>query len=154
MALVRVSPFGCTLNPFRKMTEVQSEMSRLFDGFFDGGVRAPGVERIWTPPVEVYETRDELVVKAELPGVSEKDIHLSIAGDMLTLRGERHRQEQTKQEDYYRAERWYGKFERSLPVPFPVQADKIHAGYRDGVLTVTLPKAEQVRPREVKIDVQ
>jgi hypothetical protein len=86
-------------------------------------------------------------MKTELPGLADKDIHLSITGDILTLRGERVWNRDVKQENYYRAERWFGKFERALPLPIAVQADKVKASYRDGVLTVTLPKAEGSSPR-------
>ena len=103
--------------------------------------------------MDVYETKDELVLSAELPGLNEKDIHLSITGDMLTLRGERQWSQEVKQDSVYRIERWFGKFERTLPLPIPVQADKVKATYRDGVLTVRLPKAEEVKPKEIKIDV-
>jgi HSP20 family protein len=111
------------------------------------------MERVWAPAVDMYETKDDLVVAAELPGLNEKDIHLSITGDVLTLRGERGWNQEVKQESYYRGERWFGKFERSVPLPISVQADKVRASYRDGVLTVKLPKAEEIRAREIKIDV-
>ena len=149
MAIVRFRPFG---SMDREVTDIQGEVNRLFDSFF-GRAPMPGGERAWTPSVDVYETRDELVVKAELPGLSQKDIQLSITGDMLALRGERRWEEESNQPQYLRTERWYGKFERTLPLPFPVQADKVRAGYRDGVLTVTLPKAEQIRSKDIKIDV-
>jgi HSP20 family protein len=92
-------------------------------------------------------------VSFELPGVSEKDVNVSITGDLLTVRGERQWQEQAKNDNYHRLERMYGKFERSVQLPFPVQANKVKATYRDGVLVVTLPKAEEVKPREIKIDI-
>jgi len=152
MALVRFRPLGTALDPFRDVSDIQSEVNRLFDGFF-GRQSQSQVERVWAPAVDMYETKDELVVAAELPGLSEKDIQLSIGGDMLTLRGERAWQHETKQENYYRGERWFGKFERSLPLPIPIQADKIKASYRDGVLTVRLPKAEDIKSRDIKIDI-
>ena len=156
MALVRFRPFSSSVDPFRDVSDIQSEVNRLFDSFFGrpnqvGG--SGGMERVWAPAVDMYETQDELVVTAELPGLNEKDIHLSITGDMLTLRGERGWNHEVKQESYYRGERWFGKFERTLPLPIPVQADKVKASYRDGVLTVTLPKAEEIKPKEIRIDV-
>jgi HSP20 family protein len=138
MALVRFRPFG-SLD--REGTDIQLEVNRLFDSFFGRGAPTPAGERVWAPPVDVYETQDEMVVNAELPGLSEKDIHLSITGDLLTLRGERRWEEQGKPQEYLRTERWYGKFERTLPLAFPVQAEQVKASYRDGVLVVTLPKA-------------
>jgi HSP20 family protein len=153
MAIVRFRPFGTAVDPFREFGEVQHEMNRLFDNFLGRGSQSGGMERVWAPAVDMYETKDELVVAAELPGLNEKDIHLSITGDMLTLRGERHWNQETKQDTYYRSERWYGKFERTLPLPVPVQADKVKASYREGVLTVKLPKVEEIKPKEIKIDV-
>ena len=150
MALVR---FRQAVDPFRELNEVQAEMNRVFDSFFGRPTVAGGMERVWAPAVDMYETKDELVMSAELPGLNEKDIHLSITGDLLTVRGERHWSQDVKQESVYRGERWYGKFERSLPLPFPVQADKVKASYRDGVLTIKLPKAEEIKPKEIKIDV-
>jgi HSP20 family protein len=154
MAIVRFRPFSPAVDPLRDFSEIQSEMNRLFDSFFGRPSHlGAGMERVWAPAVDMYETKDELVVTADLPGLDEKDIHLSITGDMLTLRGERHWNQQVKQESYYRGERWFGKFERTLPLPVPVQADKVKASYRDGMLTVSLPKTEEIKPKEIKIDV-
>jgi HSP20 family protein len=153
MALVRFRPFSETLEPFRDLSDIQHEVNRLFDGFFGRPAQVANRERVWAPVVDMYETKDELVVTAELPGMDEKDIHLSITGDMLNLRGERHWNQEVKQDSYYRGERWFGKFERSLPLPIPVQADKVKATYRDGVLTVKLPKVEEIKAKEIKIDV-
>jgi HSP20 family protein len=138
----------------RDIGEVQSEMNRLFDGFF-GRPAQPGVsERVWAPVADMYETKDELVVKLDLPGMNEKDVQVSITGDLLSIKGQRFETQEAKQESYYRAERWTGRFERIFQVPVPVQADKVHATYREGVLTVTLPKVEAVKPKDIKIDVQ
>lgn len=125
------------------------EMSRMFEGFF--GRSMPGMERAWSPAVDMFEAKDDLVVTVELPGMSDKDIQISITGEMLSLRGER--VSQAKEEGLYRGERWYGKFERNLTLPYPVQTDKVKATYRDGVLTITLPKAEELKPKAIKIDV-
>jgi HSP20 family protein len=153
MALVRFRPLSQAVDPFRDLGDIQSEMNRLFDGVFGRSSQVGAVERVWAPPVDMYETKEELVVTAELPGLKEKDIHLSMTGDMLTLRGERQWNQEDKRESCYRGERWYGRFERTLPLPIPVQADKIKATYRDGVLAITLPKAEEIRAKEIKIDV-
>ena len=118
--------------PFRDLTDMQAEINRAFD---------------------VYETRDQLVVAVELPGVREKDIHLSMTGDVLSLRGQRGIAAEVPQENYHRIERWSGTFERHVQLPIPVQADKIRASYRDGVLEIRLPKLEEVKPREIKIEV-
>ena len=154
MAIVRFRPFSQAVDSFRDFGDMQAEVNRLFDDFLGRPAQQPGsMERVWAPAVDMYETKDSLVVVAELPGLHEKDIHLSITGDVLSVRGERQWNQEVKQESYYRGERWYGKFERSLPLPMPVQADKVTAKYRDGVLTITLPKVEEIRPKEIKIDV-
>jgi HSP20 family protein len=101
----------------------------------------------------MYETKDDLFVALELPGIREKDVNVSITGDMLTVKGDRRFERDVTDEGYYRLERVYGKFERSMPLPIPVQADKVKATYRDGVLEIRLPKVEEVKPKEIKIDV-
>ena len=154
MAIVRFRPFSQAVDSFRDFGDMQAEVNRLFDNFLGRPAQQhAGMERVWAPAVDMYETKEALMVVAELPGLVEKDIHLSIVGDVLNLRGERQSNQEVKQESYYRGERWYGKFERSLPLPMPVQADKVTAKYRDGVLTITLPKVEEIRPKEIKIDV-
>jgi HSP20 family protein len=154
MAILRWRPMDQSMDPFREVVEIQSEMNRLFSGLFGRPANASMTrDRAWAPPLDMEETKDELVVTAELPGVEEKAINLSITGDLLTLRGERMGPE-PKAEGAYRGERWFGRFERTVSLPFPVQADKVKATYRDGVLTITLPKVEEIKPREIKIEVQ
>ena len=154
MAIERWRPFGTMerWQPFRNVSELQTEMNRLFDSVFGQPTMAAG-ERMWAPVCDVWETKDDVVVAFELPGISEKEVHVSMTGDVLTVRGERRWQEAPKDDTYHRVERVYGKFERTLQVWVPVQADKVKATYRDGVLTVRLPKADEVKPREIKIDI-
>jgi HSP20 family protein len=139
-------------DPFR---DIQTEMNRLFDNFLGRPTAtATGTgSRVWMPIVDLYESNDDLVLNFELPGVREKDISLSITGDVLTVKGERQFDQQLHDDNYVHAERAYGKFERSIRLPMPVQAERVRATYRDGVLEVSLPKAEEVRPKEIKIDV-
>ena len=154
MAIARWRPFGALTErePFR---DIQSEVNRLFDSFLGRPTSAAtGTgSRVWMPVVDMFETKDELLLNFELPGVHEKDVSLSITGDLLTVRGERQFHQELKDDNYYHVERAYGKFERSVQLPMPVQADRVKATYRDGVLEVRLPKAEEVRPKEIKIDV-
>jgi HSP20 family protein len=157
MAVDRWRPF-MTLErwePFSNTSEIQDEMNRLFDSFFGRPTSVATAEgaRVWAPVFDMYETKDELVLKVELPGVREKDISLSITGDLLTVKGERAFDQEQKDENYFRAERVYGKFERTIQLPLPVQADRVTATYRDGVLEVKLPKAEEVKPKDIKIDI-
>jgi HSP20 family protein len=155
MAIERWRPFGTLVerDPFR---DIQNEMNRLFDNFLGRATStaAPTGSRVWMPVVDMYETKDDLVLNFELPGVREKDISLSITGDVLTVRGERQFNQQLNDGDQYvHTERVYGKFERSIRLPMPVQGDRVRATYRDGVLEVSLPKADEVRPKEIKIGV-
>ena len=138
-------------DPFRELSDMQAEINRAFDAYFGVRPRAAVPERAWAPPIDVYETRDDLVVAVELPGVREKDIHLSMTGDVLTLSGQRGIAAEAREENYHRIERWYGTFERHVQLPIPVQGDKIRASYKDGVLEIRLPKLEEAKPREIKI---
>ncbi len=155
MAMERWRPFGTVVGwePVRNLNDIQGEVNRLFDGFFGRPSMAAAGERMWAPLADMYETKDDLFITFELPGVREKEVSVSITGDLLTVKGERRLEQDLKDEGYYRLERLYGKFERSVPLPIPVQADKVKATYRDGVLEIRLPKVEAVKPKEIKIDV-
>ena len=109
--------------------------------------------RMWAPVLDMHETKDDLVLNFELPGVRDKEVSLSITGDLLTVRGERGLNRDLTDESYHHVERVYGKFERSVQLPVPVQAEKVKATYRDGVLEVKLPKVDEVKPKEIKIDI-
>jgi|SRR5215813_2924346 len=154
MAMERWRPFGLSTmdrwEPFR-VSDIQCEVNRLFDNFFGGP--ASGTGRTWAPPVDMYATKDDLVLGVEMPGVSEKDVSVSITGDLLTVKGERRFENQVKEKDLLHVERTYGKFERLIQLPMAVQADRVKATYRDGILEIRLPKAEEVKPKEIKIDV-
>jgi len=142
------------LDPFRDLMDIQSEINRAFDSYFGPQTRpSAAMERSWPPALDIWETKDDLVVAVELPGVNEKDIHLSIVGDTLTLRGRRGPNGDVGEENYHRTERWSGNFERQIRLPIPVRADKVRASYRDGVLEIRLPKVEEIKPREIKIEV-
>jgi HSP20 family protein len=138
--------------PFR-VNDIQDEMSRLFDSFFGRPATVAAGERMWAPLSDMHETKDDLYVTFEIPGIREKDVNVSITGDVLTVKGERRLERDLKDEGYHRLERVYGKFERSVPLLIPVQADKVKATFRDGVLEIRLPKVEEVKPKEIKIDV-
>jgi len=108
-------------------------------------------ERSWTPAVDVFEKDDKFVVKAELPGMKEEDIDVSVVGDALTIRGEKVAETEVDEEDYYRSECSYGSFIRSLPLPSNVNADKITATYEGGVLEISLPKVAEIKPKKVRV---
>ncbi len=150
MALLRFRPFTQDLS--RDVTDIQTQMNRLFDNFLGQPTSSGMPEHVWAPVADMYETSNEVVVTAELPGLNEKDIHLSITGDLLSIQGERPWTGEPQEANYYRRERWFGKFQRTFSLPMPVQASQVKATYRDGVLTVSLPKAEEIRPKEIKIE--
>jgi HSP20 family protein len=155
MAMERWRPFGFgdRWEPFRNVSDIQGEVNRLFDTFLGRPVQASPAMRSWLPSVDMHETKDELVLSVEVPGVSEKDVTVSITGDLLSIKGERRVTDPTSDQKYLHVERVYGQFERLIQLPMAVQADKVKAMYRDGVLTITLPKAEELKPREIKIDI-
>ncbi len=155
MTIERWRPFGATerWRPFRELSDIQTEMNRLFDSVFGYPASVSTGERIWAPRCDMWETKDDVVLAFEVPGVAEKDVNVSITGDVLTVKGERRLQRELNEQSYHRLERAYGKFERTVQLPMAVQADKVRAHYRDGVLTITLPKADEVKPREIKIDI-
>jgi HSP20 family protein len=105
----------------------------------------------WMPPVEIFEKEDNLVLRAELPGMSEKDIELAVENGILTLRGEKKQGTDLKEENIHRAERYYGSFMRTFSLPTTVEVDKIRASYKDGVLEVVLPKAEVAKSKRIEI---
>ena len=137
--------------PFRDLVSVQDDMNRLFDDFFGRlPMRTEGMERMWAPNVDVSETKDNIIVTAEIPGMTKDDIKVTLNENTLTLSGEKKRE---KEANYHRIERSYGSFTRSFDLPTTVQFDKIKANYKDGVLQITLPKSEEVKPKEIPIAV-
>ena len=157
MAMERWRQYGVAdrWEPFRNLVDIQGEVNRLFDTFVGRPAAAGSAAgRSWIPAVDMCETKDDLVLKVELPGVREKDVTVSITGDLLTIRGERRwNEEEARDHKFLHVERVYGQFERIIHLPLAVQADKVKATYREGVLEVRLPKVEEVKPREIKIDI-
>jgi len=139
-------------DPFRDLNMLQDRMNRLFD---DAGRTwrhdEPAATTSWSPAVDIFETETDIVVKAELPGMERKDITLNLEKNVLTLRGERRFEKETKDENYHRIERSYGGFSRSFSIPATVDEEKIRADYKDGVLKILLPKKEQAKPKQIKI---
>ena len=139
-------------DPFRDLHGLQDRMNRLFEDAGRGWrAEEPAATTSWSPAVDIYETDNEITVKAELPGLEQKDITLSLENNVLTLKGERRFEKETKQENYHRIERSYGGFSRSFAIPATVDDDKIKADYKDGVLMIALPKKELVKPKQIKI---
>ncbi len=142
--------------PLRDIVSIQDEMNQLFDNFFGGRVPRRWLkaeEGLWTPNVDVSETKDEIVVTAEMPGMKKEDIKLSVQDNVITLSGEKKSEEEKKDANFYRLERSFGSFCRSFTLPTPVEAEKIKANFKDGILKVTLPKSEKVKPKEIPINI-
>jgi HSP20 family protein len=150
MVLERRRP-GWGITPRRSFRELE-ELERRFEDLFGQQMwRLPVEERGRMPAVDVFEKDDKFVVKAEFPGVKEEDIDVSVVGDTLNIKGEKKTESEVKEEDYYRSERTYGSFYRSIPLPSTVDADKIEASFEDGVLEVTLPKSAEIKPKKIVV---
>jgi len=138
--------------PFREVTRLRREMDHLWDDYFGSGRRGlQPLSATFAPAVDVKESADQVVVKAEVPGMDAKDINISITGKVLTIKGEKKSEREEKEENYHLVERSYGSFSRSLKLPAAVDLDKIEAKYDKGVLTVTCPKKEEVKPKAIEI---
>jgi HSP20 family protein len=130
------------------MVTLREAMDRLFDDAFTRPLSMAGIQ---TPAIDMYQTEDEVVVKASLPGMKTDDVQISITGEMLNIKGEFKEKTETKEKAYHLREQRYGSFERSLGLPTEVVADKAKAEFEDGILTITLPKAEEVRPKTITV---
>jgi len=138
--------------PFRNVSSLQEQVNRLFESTFPHKGDESTLTA-WAPAVDVYETENELVIKADLPEISEKDLDVRVENNMMTIRGERKFEQQVKEDSYLRMERAYGSFSRSFSLPNTVNTEAINAEYKNGVLTVTLPKRAESKPKQVKINV-
>ena len=134
------------------LSGLQEQVNRLFESSFSRRADNSAVTT-WAPAVDIFETENELVVKADLPDVNEKDIDVRVENNMLTVRGERKFGEKAEKENYLRVERTYGTFSRSFRLPNTVNNETIQADYKNGVLTVTLPKRAESKPKQVKVNV-
>lgn len=140
--------------PFRELDRIRREMDRLWDSFFER--RPARVEEVseWFPSLDVSETDTDYIVKVEVPGIDPKDINISLMNNLLTIKGEKKQEKEEKDENYHLIERSYGSFTRSIRLPSQVQSDKINATYKNGVLKITLPKTEEAKKKEIKIQVE
>jgi HSP20 family protein len=148
MALVR-------WEPVRELSSLQNDMNRLFNTFFDTPTagNGSGTARRWIPAMDLIETDDHFVLKADLPGLTEEDVHIEVDDNVLTISGERKSEHEDEREGYVRVERSYGAFQRSLTLPEGVEPEAVSASFDRGVLEVRIPKPEQRKPRRVAIQV-
>jgi HSP20 family protein len=146
MALIR-------WEPVRELNTIQSEMNRLFNSFFEAPAPDNGgsTARRWVPAMDLVETEDDLVLRADLPGLSEDDVNIEVEDNTLTISGERKTEREERKEGYFRVERASGSFARSLTLPEGIDPEKVRASFDRGVLEIRIPKPEQRKPRKVQI---
>jgi HSP20 family protein len=147
--------------PFMGVSRWETEMDRMMEDFF-GRNRRPWWPSLWsrgglsdfiTPAVDIYEEKDDIVVKAELPGMTKDDIEVDISDSHLTLRGEKKKEEKIEEEGYFSCERSYGAFHRSVELPKGVQSDKVKASFKNGILEIRLPKTEEAKTKEITVKI-
>lgn len=147
MALMAWKPFG-------ELTTFRREMDRLFERFF-GELPSLDISVVgWAPRLDMTEAKDSVTIKAELPGLEAKDLDVSISGDTLTIKGEKRQEREERDEHHHLVERSYGAFSRVVRLPAPVASDKIKASFKNGVLTITLPKTEEAKRKPIPIKVE
>jgi HSP20 family protein len=149
MAMIPWRPLWDTRFP-----SLRDEMDKMFEEFFEK-VRFPSArEHSWTPALDVYETKKDVIVAVDIPGIDPKEVFVSIMEDSLTIKGERKKETDLKDEELYRSEREFGPFQRMIQLPSEVVADKAKATYANGVLTIVVPRTQKSEPKEVKVDIQ
>jgi len=141
-------------DPFDDLASLRESMDKLFDEFFTRRPdRRAGVPVAWQPAIEAYETENDIVVRAELPGIDPNNVEITVAQDALTIKGEARSEQEDKRRNYYRRELRYGAFVRSLALPAGVQGDQAKASYKNGILEIRVPKSERAKPKTVKVEV-
>ena len=145
------SNWGGGTPPFTALNRIRNEIERIFEDPFSLTAPSTSFFEGWEPSVDVYEDKDKITVKAELPGMKKEDITVALDGDTLTISGERKHEEEHKDKETYRSERYFGRFQRSITLSQQVDPRKIQANYKDGVLTVTLPKSEEAKPKQIEV---
>src|SRR6058998_2366377 len=138
--------------PFRGVTSLQEQVNRLFNDDFERRGEESSLTA-WAPAVDIYETEHELVVKADLPEIDPKDLDIRVENNILTIRGERKFEKKVNEDNYLRVERAYGSFARSFTLANTVNSDAIKADYQNGVLTLNIPKREEAKPKQIKVNV-
>ena len=141
-------------NPFRDLRTMQDQMSRLLDQAWSRESGEELREGLWQPAVDIYEDETSVVIKAEVPGIDQNEIEVRIEDNTLTLRGERKHDTTIQKENYHRVERYYGSFQRSFALPHTIDQGNVQATCEKGILTVTLPKREETKPKQIKVEVK
>ena len=139
-------------DPFRDMVTLREKMNRMFEDVFSGRPEDRELQAgTWTPSVDIFETENELVLTAEIPGIDEKDVEIKVEDNTLSIKGERKFEKETKEENFHRIERSYGSFYRAFTLPSSVDSERIQAEQENGVLKISMPKRQELKPRTVKI---
>ena len=144
-------------SPLKELEDMRRDMDRLFDEFTKPARRRriwPKSEGLVIPSIDLYDKKTDIVVKIELPGVRREDIDLTITKDTLVLKGEIKKDDDVQEEDYYISERMFGSFSRTVALPFEVESEKAQATMNNGLLEIVIPKREEARPKEIKIEVK
>jgi len=134
-----------------RLTDIRNEIDRLFDAPLEELARGSQLLSGWTPPLDLHEDKENIVVHAELPGMKKEEIDVSLHEGSLSISGERKAEKEFEDAEVYRSERFVGRFQRTIALPEPVAADRIKAQYKDGILTITLPKTEEAKPKQIKV---
>ena len=145
MALVRWQP--------RELFGFGRDMDRLFDGLWSNGDGAAPREAVWRPSVDIRETDHEFLIHADLPGIGKEDLEITVVDGRLMIKGQRHREKESKEGGAHRVERAHGTFTRTFDLPAAVDTEAVAATYKDGVLSVTVPKAEEAKPKQIEVKV-
>ena len=152
MSLTRYQyPQPTSWSSFDRLASLRDEMDRLFD--FAWPTRDSGLFSGWSPALDVHDEKDNLVVHLELPGMKKEEINISLHDGALTVSGERKQEREQKEGESFRSERYFGKFQRSVTLPAAVDAKNVKASYKDGLLTIHLPKAEEAKPKQIAVNV-
>lgn len=156
MSLIRWSPARDLASFPSDIASMQREMNRMFDSFFRGdpGEEFPLASATWRPAVDIAEEDAAFQVRMELPGVAKDDVKITMENNLLTVRGEKKQERESKGTNYHRAERGYGAFQRSFTLPTTVKGERIEASFKDGILNITLPKSEEAKPKEIEVRVK
>jgi len=140
--------------PMRGFLDIREELDRLFDDLMSTSELGYPAAGTWSPRVDVSETDDEIIVSAELPGIDREDIKVNVEDNVLTFSGEKKQEKETKKRNYHRIERSYGSFHRSFTLPTKIESDRVKATFKDGVLTIHLPKADEAKTRQIPVEVK
>lgn len=156
MAIIPWRPKEMWWDPFRDLEAIRNEMNRVFGSPLvrwadrDAGL----LEGAWSPAVDVFDSKDNIMVRADIPGMNKDEIDVSVHGDTLVMKGEKKQEKETRDKDFVRIERFHGSFNRAIRLPSDVDATKVNATYKNGVLELVLPKKEESKPKQIKINVK